>query len=359
MHQRLQVNGTGNTSTVNLSCPYEISNGPEYLPPRSAALEGNCPAWVRSHGINTPVASCADATIAAQGFGSYYHRVAQAALLAGTLGARLLPKLHPRVQDYSPITNVSRVAADSACRSRQHSCLFEVRRNTACRNTTRLGMVYPGLGYAQLGLSRETLFREVSATLATLLQLRGGLRAVLTLPVAPPPCIGVQIRAGDSCIHAAYQRKCDPLAAFVNATLVMVDRYQIHDVVVASDSAAEREKFVASLPRCVRVTTPVTEPSQLVGDSLLDRQTTVEYRWQEDALAGANDLRAFLTDVGTLGTCSAFVGKLTSNVARLILEIMSARRGRVVPYVSLDAAWCFGGRGHNPAGWNSSLFPCI
>ena len=352
---------TVTASLENASCPYEIPDRPEYLPSRYAALDGTCPAWVRPYGINTPTASCAEATIVGQGFGSYFHRIAQAALFAWTLGARLVPKLHPRVQDYSPILNASHVTRDIACLSKplQHSCLFDVRRKTGCKNNSQLGTVYPGLGYTRLGLTRQNFFREVSAMMATLLQPRGGLREALSLPAAPQSCIAVQIRAGDSCIKAAVRRKCDPLAAFLNATMVLVDRYQIHDVVVASDSASERNKFVSSLPAWVRVTTPPTESSQLVGDSLLDRQTTVEQRWQEDTLSGANDLKAFLTDVESLSACSAFVGKLTSNVARLVLEIMSARRGRVVPYVSLDVAWCFGGRAFNPREWNMSAFPCI
>ena len=105
--------------------------------------------------------------------------------------------------------------------------------------------------------------------------------------------------------------------------------------------------------------TPPTGPQDLFGDALLARQTTVEALWHEDAASGAVSFRAFLTDVYSLAACSAFVGKLTSNVARLILELMSAWRGRVVPFISLDAPWCFGGHGANPKGWNSSFFPCI
>ena len=349
------------SSSLSAICPTEAPGGAEHLPPPSTAFTGTCPAWARTDGISTPLSSCAESTIVGQGFGSYFHRVAQAVLFTSRLERRYVPRLHPRVRDYSPLmVNSSKASYDHACRNKQHSCLFEVPAATSCRNTSSLGTVYPGLRLPeQYGLTQQTFFREVSATVSTLLIPKERLRTALAPPATSSLCIAVQIRAGDSCIQAAVRRKCDPLVSYLNATMVLVHRYHLHDIVVASDSASERQKFISMLPTWLRVTTPPTEPSELYGDSLLERQTTVEQRWHENASAGVSDLRSFLTDVDKLAACSAFVGKLTSNVARLVLEVMSARRGRVVPYVSLDAAWCFGGRAANPEGWNSSAFPCI
>ena len=237
-------------------CPFEVPTTPEHVPPAIKVLETSCAPWDHAHGVNAPIRRCArqlnpTERMVGQGFGSYLHRVAQAALLASSHGTRFVPMLHPRVQSYLPLADASNISRVGDCADRLHCCLFDVPSPEMCHNTSDLGKVWPGSNWRALGLqSASHLFREASTVLAGLLKPREGFAATLALP--PPPrshCIAVQIRAGDSCIKAASrQRRCDPLAKFLNATLRLVEHYRVRRVVVASDSSRERDAFLAMLP---------------------------------------------------------------------------------------------------------------
>ena len=54
------------------------------------------------------------------------------------------------------------------------------------------------------------------------------------------------------------------------------------------------------------------------------------------------DARAVLDDLFLLAACDGFVGKFTSNVARLAFALGNAWKGGdcVAPFDSLDATWC-------------------
>ena len=401
------------------SCSFQMPNKTEYLPPHEEAFGHDCPAWSHDSGVSAPLDQCAVAiNLPAQGFGSYLHRLVLATLQSSKRGRRFIPMLHPRVRDYGVLTRemgiTPRHPRQHACKHRQYRCLFEIPPLEECRNTTNLGV----LDRDRTALGVEIFFREASATLSSLMRPTPELAALLMVspgptsiptstsastsastaastgtftpastptpafPTWPPmnstppdiealvapraffpvrPCVTVQLRFGDACIKEAVKRKCSPLQEFVNASVHLANHYGIKQLVVASDSARERAAFIQMLPAWLHASTPPTAPDQLVGDALLALETTVERLWRDNVTSGAQSLKAYLTDVYAMAACDAFVGKLTSNVARLVLELMSARRGRVVPFISLDVKWCLGGRENNPLGqgYNVSYFPCM
>ena len=45
-------------------------------------------------------------------------------------------------------------------------------------------------------------------------------------------------------------------------------------------------------------------------------------------------------DVLFLSQADGFIGKMTSNLDRTVLQLMAGRDGCLPPYISLDAPWC-------------------
>ena len=139
-------------------------------------------------------------------------------------------------------------------------------------------------------------------------------------------------------------------------------RYGWRRVVVASDSVRERRAFLAALDPSLVAETPTQRENTLFGDGLLDRNVMVEqllrsrHGWENATSPQWDAFESFILDLHAMVRCDAVVAKFTSNMARLTLELMSARMGRVAPFISLDAPWCFGGRGASPHG--RGFFPC-
>ena len=139
-------------------------------------------------------------------------------------------------------------------------------------------------------------------------------------------------------------------------------------VVVASDSVRARRRFMARLSPSLVAQVAAIDESHLFGDGLEQRDVMVETLLRagnasDPARSWANStsptwaaFESFVADLHALSSCDAMVGKFTSNLARLVLELISARLGRVAPYISLDAAWCFGG--HEPSPHGRSFFAC-
>jgi hypothetical protein len=55
----------------------------------------------------------------------------------------------------------------------------------------------------------------------------------------------------------------------------------------------------------------------------------------------------FFADVDTLGRCDFFIGQFASSVARLGYQLIAARKGRHVPFVSVEMPWARQGGGIN------------
>jgi len=76
----------------------------------------------------------------------------------------------------------------------------------------------------------------------------------------------------------------------------------------------------------------------------------------------------FAVDLNLLAACDGFVGKFTSNLARIAFALMTAKHQCMLPYISLDSYFCAGGAGRsfdsnknrekNQGGVEMGTFPC-
>mmetsp|Transcript_59804 Transcript_59804/g.118790 ORF Transcript_59804/g.118790 Transcript_59804/m.118790 type:complete len:156 (-) Transcript_59804:18-485(-) len=155
----------------------------------------------------------------------------------------------------------------------------------------------------------------------------------------------------------------------------MSRKYGWHRVVIGSDSATARRQFqgeMAAIDPSLRLQVHSAD-EKLFGDGLREQDVMVEamlrvpsegrdssrawlHTWTNSTAPQWEAFESFVTDLHAMASCHALVAKLTSNIARLVLELISARLGRVPPYISLDAPWCFGGRAPSPHG--RGFFAC-
>jgi hypothetical protein len=66
-------------------------------------------------------------------------------------------------------------------------------------------------------------------------------------------------------------------------------------------------------------------------------------------------LNETITDILLLSSASALAGHFTSNIPRLALELSTAHKGHIVPYISLDILWCWGGSQNDRDSRNGAL----
>lgn len=346
-----------------------------YLPERRVARVA-CAPWrwqqgtghdgVAANGLFVPHASqCARVKLRSNGFGAHFHRIVQATLFAKKLGVRLVPHLLPTLDTIGLQERFGeRVVSGHACNASLLSCLFQLPLDSQCQSRSYVDISRhlprdPTYKHPP-AVPNGTTFHAVASAVAAVLEPTAELQAYLArlLPPSPPPCIAVQLRYGDSCIPGAFRKDskvCDNVSSYVNATVRLAEHYQLSHVVIASDSSRAKRKFAAALPTTLRIVTPVEDTETLFGDELYASSTTIEHVLQRSASNASAAFESFLLDVYAMAACHAFVGKLTSHVARLALELMSARRGHLVPFISLDAPWCFGGLGSTPHGRGSFL----
>ena len=179
-----------------------------------------------------------------------------------------------------------------------------------------------------------------------------------------PRFLGVQIRRGDACplkntsarsaVSAqgtqglpTLTRECAPTARYVAPILRLASTHKLNTVLLATDdmnATAELTAALASTPHPMRVISQGA--SALRSNDPRESTKRIERR-----LAGlkrsSRTLHAatveVLTDIDTLADADAFVGPMTSQVMRLAFELSLFRKGRVVPFESLDIGWCWGG----------------
>lgn len=155
------------------------------------------------------------------------------------------------------------------------------------------------------------------------------------------PFIGVHVRHGDSCTTAQQEQKkreCEGLEAFVPSIERLSRKYGLVDVFVASDGGDIVFNATQRFPqfRWHHLNTP----KQHIN---IDRAMT---KWRNFSMPHEAATSALL-DTFLLSEAAALVGKMTSNVFRAAFELAVARHGGacVPPYISLDAPWCYRGRG--------------
>ena len=116
-------------------------------------------------------------------------------------------------------------------------------------------------------------------------------------------------------------------------------KYRLTDVLVATDGGEAVLNATRRYPH-LRWHYRTGAPRQSVD---IDRAMV---RWRNFSMPH-EVASAALIDTLLLAEASALVGKMTSNVFRAAFELAVARNGGacVPPYVSLDAPWCYRGRG--------------
>ena len=160
------------------------------------------------------------------------------------------------------------------------------------------------------------------------------------------PVLGVHVRRGDTCLKGGRDelrkhkgRVCDGLPAYVDRAKRMISRYGYRAVYLATDDADVLANATAGdafgVP--VLVANRGVDRARLYGQGYYNKVL----RAMGDA-AAADDAAALLDDVFLLAAADGFVGKFTSNVARLAFALGNAWKGGdcVAPFDSLDATWC-------------------
>ena len=169
---------------------------------------------------------------------------------------------------------------------------------------------------------------------------------------APRPRLSMHIRRGDSCggrEAVRTGRRCAPASEYAVAAGKLAASFGFRSLLVATDSDSALDELRRALP-----TTPgwprdapvlARNDSQRRDDIRL-HMNHIETAWQEGGeIEPWQEFYSFLVDVLLLAEGDGFVGKFTSNIDRIVYALMAGRAGCHRPYVSLDAAFCFGGWG--------------
>jgi hypothetical protein len=72
----------------------------------------------------------------------------------------------------------------------------------------------------------------------------------------------------------------------------------------------------------------------------------------------ARVLNDTITDVLLLAGASALVGQFSSNLPRLALELSTAQKHLVLPFISLDIPWCYAGSNSIAIEGHDGLWNC-
>ena len=168
--------------------------------------------------------------------------------------------------------------------------------------------------------------------------LEAKLRALRLQLNFAPPLLGLHVRHGDACVHAAQSNTrplCRPLADYIPAVLKLRRAYGLEAVFLSTDD----EEVVEDATRWLR------RHGMRVLNLPLDRSVFesswfIEHRMEAGALDAGVITDSMLLDLLLLRECDAFVGTLSSQMSRLALSLMAHRIGVIPPFVSVeDMPW--------------------
>jgi hypothetical protein len=196
----------------------------------------------------------------------------------------------------------------------------------------------------ELAASGMLAFRsELTASLLTPLPW---FEALLTLQAAAlglvAPSLGVHLRRGDACVHhewdPAFRPPCAQAATYVDAAVLMVQRYNPASVCVSSDDSAAAAEFEVAL-RAAGFEIPIAIAG--VGDMYHGR-SLLEDRVGWDHAEPADVSWTTLRDIFMLSRSDFFVVNFASQLSRVAFELAVSRRsGLLPPYISVDGyPWC-------------------
>ena len=240
-------------------------------------------------------------------------------------------------------------------------------RYLTCFTTTRRGCFRPGptessasrLWSSRLGSRRPSQplggapFETIAEYSASLLRPNAAFVEHFLAPILERvdryrPALAIHLRYGDSCVRLEEmrsKRRCGPIEEYVAAATRLHTRYTFRSIVLASDSARAERTF----RRLWAERTPVFSTGAAAdaeGDELESRGINFERSIHGQLMSGGRATATscllwehfadFMVDLHAVAACDGLVGKLTSNFDRLALALMSARLGRVPPFISLD-----------------------
>eukprot|EP00937_MAST-01D_sp_MAST-1D-sp2_P005205 g5205.t1 len=146
-------------------------------------------------------------------------------------------------------------------------------------------------------------------------------------------CIAMHVRHGDSCgdvIHK-FKRVCQPLVAYARAARSMMRQYGKRQVFLATD-----DPHVVAQTK-TRPFSDIDWVYQHIDRKKYDSSVIIDLRADMRSSAVADEL---FRDMYAMAQCDMLVGQFTSNIDRIVLEMIITKRGHYVPFVSLDAPWC-------------------
>uniref|UniRef100_A0A7S3ZAW9 Alpha-(1,6)-fucosyltransferase N- and catalytic domain-containing protein n=1 Tax=Lotharella globosa TaxID=91324 RepID=A0A7S3ZAW9_9EUKA len=153
--------------------------------------------------------------------------------------------------------------------------------------------------------------------------------------------LSVHVRQGDACIKSSANfkgRQCDGLAHYIPAIQLMADTYGFKYIFLATDTAAVRES-TEEYPQFKWLFQKESRYSQKRSHVL--KFLPIEKALRYGVLDPFEEGAAYLVDVHLMASGHAFVGKFTSNLDRVVYNLMGSKSDCLRPFISLDSGWCF------------------
>jgi len=147
--------------------------------------------------------------------------------------------------------------------------------------------------------------------------------------------IGLYIRRGDACLPKEVQRtkrSCDDLITYMEEVRRVSEKYKTNKVYLLSDSGDYMYNQTRDYPEYHWM----FESSERKSEESLKMEKRLG-----KTIDGRKEGTEMLTDFLTLSSTNVLIGKVTSNVFRAAIEYASGKMGARIPYISMDAPWCF------------------
>ncbi|KAJ1472083.1 hypothetical protein T484DRAFT_1915304 [Baffinella frigidus] len=170
--------------------------------------------------------------------------------------------------------------------------------------------------------------------------LAGKLRRAESLAQMRKPAIGVHIRRGDACVHAAQSNTrplCRGVPEYMAGVFRMASRYGAQHVALSTDDASVVEEVEAALQEeARRGGAELSLSAMRFGRGVFDSAWFIEHRVEAAAADASVIAESMLLDLLLLAECDMLVGTLSSQMSRLALSLMAIRRGSMPPFDSVD-----------------------
>jgi|AntAceMinimDraft_11_1070367.scaffolds.fasta_scaffold48389_1 hypothetical protein len=154
------------------------------------------------------------------------------------------------------------------------------------------------------------------------------------------PIIGVHVRHGDACHTTLRKGMCKGIGVYLPHLRTLSEKYGTRRVYIATDDAAVIKSLSSPTIAAEFDFIYVTEMDAralMDGKQLIERRTDL---YRDSSASGHTLMMSALVDLLLLTETDALVGHFLSNLSRLALEMMAAKKGYLPPYISMDGPWC-------------------